>query len=58
MKTFKEYLSEHSGSFKRQWMDQDTMPSAPHALEAGETASLIATTGGWVMLNYRGVVTT
>ena len=34
MKTFKEYLSEHSGSFKRQWMDQDTMPSAPHALEA------------------------
>ena len=34
MKTFKEYLSEHSGSFKRQWMDQDTIPSAPHALEA------------------------
>ena len=27
-------------------------------LEAGETASLIATTGGWVMLNYGGVVTT
>jgi len=27
-------------------------------LEAGETASLIATTGGWVMLNYGGAVTT
>ena len=34
MKTFKEHLSEHSGAFKRQWMDQDTMPSASHALEA------------------------
>ena len=34
MKTFKQHLAEHSGSFKRQWMDQDTMPSAPHALEA------------------------
>ena len=34
MKTFKEYLSEHSGSFKRQWMDQDTLPSAEHAIEA------------------------
>ena len=27
-------------------------------LEAGETASLIATTGGWIMLNYGGAVTT
>ena len=27
-------------------------------LEAGETASLIATTGGWVMLNYGGAVST
>ena len=34
MKTFREHLSEHSGHFSRQWMDQDTMPSAPHALEA------------------------
>ena len=34
MKTFKEHLSEHSGHFSRQWMDQDTMPSAAHALEA------------------------
>ena len=34
MKTFKEHLSEHSGAYKRQWMDQDTMPSAAHALEA------------------------
>ena len=34
MKTFKEYLSEHRKSFSRQWLDQDTMPSAPHALEA------------------------
>ena len=34
MKTFKQHLSEHSGAYKRQWMDQDTMPSAPHALEA------------------------
>ena len=34
MKTFKEHLSEHSGAFKRQWMDQDTIPSASHALEA------------------------
>ena len=34
MKTFKEHLSEHSGTFKRQWMDQDTMPSAAHAIEA------------------------
>ena len=34
MKTFREHLSEHSGVFKRQWMDQDTIPSAAHALEA------------------------
>ena len=34
MKTFKEHLSEHSGAFKRQWMDQDTLPSASHAIEA------------------------
>ncbi len=34
MKTFKQHLSEHNKSFKRQWMDQDTIPSAPHALEA------------------------
>ena len=34
MKTFREHLSEHSGHFSRQWLDQDTMPSAPHALEA------------------------
>ena len=34
MKTFKEHLSEHSGHFSRQWMDQDTIPSAPHAIEA------------------------
>tara|TARA_B100001996_G_C18434362_1_gene505842 strand:+ start:131 stop:610 length:480 start_codon:yes stop_codon:yes gene_type:complete len=35
MKTFKEHLAEHSGgAFKRQWDDQDTMPSAQHALEA------------------------
>jgi len=27
-------------------------------LDAGESASLIATTGGWVMLNYGGAVTT
>ena len=27
-------------------------------LEAGESASMIATTGGWVMLNYGGAVTT
>ena len=34
MKTFKEHLTEHGGAFKRQWLDQDTMPSAAHALEA------------------------
>ena len=34
MKTFKEHLTEHGGTFKRQWLDQDTMPSAAHALEA------------------------
>ena len=34
MKTFKQHLSEHSGAYKRQWMDQDTMPSAANALEA------------------------
>ena len=35
MKTFKQHLSEHSAkAFKSQWMDQDTMPSAPNALEA------------------------
>ena len=34
MKTFKEHLTEHSGHFSRQWLDQDTMPSAPHAIEA------------------------
>ena len=35
MKTFKQHLSEHSAkAFKKQWMDQDTMPSAPNALEA------------------------
>ncbi len=34
MKSFKEHLTEHSGSFKRQWMDQDTIPSSPHAIEA------------------------
>ena len=34
MKTFKEHLPEHSGHFSRQWMDQDTIPSAPHAIEA------------------------
>ena len=34
MKTFREHLAEHSTSFKRQWMDQDTIPSAPHAIEA------------------------
>ena len=34
MKTFKEHLSEHSGAFKRQWMDQDTLPSASYAIEA------------------------
>ena len=34
MKTFKQHLSEHSKSYSRQWMDQDTMPSAANALEA------------------------
>jgi len=34
MKTFKQHLDEHSGHFSRQWLDQDTIPSAPHALEA------------------------
>ena len=34
MKTFKEHLSEHSGAYNRQWMDQDTLPSASHAIEA------------------------
>ena len=34
MKTFKEHLSEHSGAFSRQWLDQDTLPSAAHAVEA------------------------
>ena len=34
MKTFREHLAEHSGHFSRQWLDQDTIPSAPHALEA------------------------
>ena len=34
MKTFKEHLSEHSGAFSRQWMDQETIPSASHAIEA------------------------
>ena len=34
MKTFREHLAEHSGHFSRQWLDQDTTPSAPHALEA------------------------
>ena len=35
MKTFKEYLSEHSAkAFKSQWQDQDTMPSSEHAIEA------------------------
>ena len=34
MKTFKQHLDEHSGHFSRQWLDQDTMPSAEHALEA------------------------
>jgi len=34
MKTFKEHLSEHSGAFSRQWMDQDTIPSAATAIEA------------------------
>ena len=34
MKTFKEHLTEHSVHFSRQWLDQDTMPSAPHAIEA------------------------
>ena len=34
MKTFKQHLSAHSGAYKRQWMDQDTMPSAANALEA------------------------
>ena len=34
MKTFKEHLSEHSGAFSRQWLDQDTIPSASHAIEA------------------------
>ena len=34
MKSFKQHLEEHSGHFSRQWLDQDTIPSAPHALEA------------------------
>jgi len=35
MKTFKQHLEEHSGgAFKRQWDDQDTMPSSEHAIEA------------------------
>ena len=34
MKSFKQHLEEHSGAYKRQWLDQDTIPSAPHALEA------------------------
>ena len=34
MKTFKEHLTEHSGHFSRQWLDQDTLPSAAHAVEA------------------------
>ncbi len=35
MKSFKEHLTEHSGgAFKRQWMDQDTIPSAQYAIEA------------------------
>ena len=35
MKTFKQHLAEHSGkAFKSQWMDQDTLPSAEHAIEA------------------------
>ena len=35
MKSFKQHLAEHSHSaFKRQWMDQDTMPSSEYAMEA------------------------
>ena len=34
MKTFKEHLSEHSGAFSRQWLDQDTIPSVSYAIEA------------------------
>jgi len=35
MKTFKQHLEEHSGrAFKRQWDDQDTMPSSEYAIEA------------------------
>ena len=34
MKTFREHLTEHDGTFKRQWMDQDTIPSAATAIEA------------------------
>ena len=35
MKSFKQHLAEHSdGAFKRQWMDQDTIPSSEHAIEA------------------------
>ena len=49
MKTFKEHLSEHSGVFSRQWMDQDTIPSAATAIEA--LNSLIGQTAEQEFLN-------
>ena len=49
MKTFKEHLSEHSGVFSRQWMDQDTIPSAATAIEA--LNSLIGQMGEQEYLN-------
>ena len=49
MKTFKEHLTEHSGHFSRQWLDQDTMPSAATAIEA--LNSLIGQMGEQEYLN-------
>ena len=49
MKTFKEHLTEHSGHFSRQWLDQDTIPSAATAIEA--LNSLIGQMGEQEYLN-------
>ena len=51
MKTFKEHLTEHSGHFSRQWLDQDTIPSAATAIEA--LNSLIGQMGEQEYLNPR-----
>ena len=49
MITFKEHLTEHSGHFSRQWLDQDTIPSAATAIEA--LNSLIGQMGEQEYLN-------